>query len=69
MSSLASLKSSEDEDSPPYMLLPDVSSDEMHLIVEGSEVDKDQIKQVSEEKADTSADLNTTHSSKCCLLI
>lgn len=60
---------SEDEDSAPYMLLPDVSDEEMHLVIEGEEHENDKIINVTEETASTKADLNTTHASKCCLII
>lgn len=58
---------SEDEDSEPYMLLPDVSSDEMHLVIEGSE--NEEVKQINEKVTNGSADMNVIPSSQCCLLV
>lgn len=59
----------EDEDSEPYMLLPDVSSDEMHLVIEGSKNEEQKINQIKDTEIDRPNDPNIVPSSQCCLLI
>ena len=67
MSDRGEINQNEDDssDSTPFMILPDANSSSMHLVVEGSENEKDAMQQ--EKNKENEGDVVQT--SQCCLLI
>ena len=55
----------ETSDSTPYMILPDANSSSMHLVVEGSEDEKDAMQ---EEKI-KQKEGEVVQTSQCCIII
>ena len=56
----------EETDSEPYMILPDANSSSMHLVLEGSDAEKEAMTNKEDSKENENDVIQT---SQCCLLL